>query len=204
MNKIMIDNVLSSFENWKDFKSLKTSIPATWTDSDLIFDWHLTVQTNEVPDNDPWESFTTPQKHHLKKLHLSWGTPPASTEHWMSFSPTLTGELSTILDHFDYETMSHNALKLPPGRMLMWHFDTYATFVNRKNIDQTDALKIKRSAIMMQDWDFGQVIQIGNEMISHWKQGDVFTWESYTWHGTANFGKSDMIVLQLSYIDDRL
>ena len=55
---------------------------------------------------------------------------------------------------------------------------------------------------MMNDWKFGQVIQIGNEVISHWSQGDTFSWPNSTWHGASNFGGSDLVVMQVSYLNE--
>jgi hypothetical protein len=193
-------NAIEKYNNWEQFRPTKTAVAANWNLEDLNFEWHKTIQTNEVPEDDVWESHTTIQKRYLEDLHKSWGVPGDSTKHYMSFSPELTGVFSSILEPFANYNYSCNLLKLTPGHMLVWHFDTYATFVNRKNVSEEESENIFRSAVMLTDWDCGQVIQIGNEMVSHWKKGDVFTWPSYTWHGTSNFGKSDMIVAQVSYL----
>lgn len=193
-------NKIKQYENWQEFSPQKTKLPCTWTDKDLEFDWVETIQTDEVPKNDVWESYTTTQKYFLAELHKNWGVPDESTVHYMSFNPQLTEEFASIIEPFKQYNYSCNLLKLTPGHMLVWHFDTYATFVKRKDIQQESADNIKRSAVMMTDWDCGQVLQVGNEVLSHWKKGDVFTWFSYTWHGTCNFGKSDMILAQVSYL----
>jgi len=193
---------LKKYENWKEFGCLKTSVDANWSSEDIKFEWEKTIQTDEVPKDDVWDSYSTDQKYILADLHSAWGIPDISTEHYMSFSPMLIDKFLTILQPFENYNHSHNLLKLTPGHMLVWHFDTYATFIKRKNIPQADADSIKRSAILMTDWDCGHVIQIGNEVLSHWKKGDVFTWDSYTWHGACNFGKTDMILAQISYSID--
>ena len=191
---------LKKYEQWKNFSPAEMAVVANWDTCDLKFEWHKTVQTDEVPADDVWESHTTKQKYFLEEMHKSWGIPDRSTEHYMSFEPQLDGVFSTIIEPFEKYTHSCNLLKLTPGHMLVWHFDTYATFVNRKHVTEQESENIYRSAVMLTDWDCGQVIQIGNKMVSHWKKGDVFTWPSYTWHGTCNFGKSDMIVAQVSYL----
>lgn len=191
---------IKKFANWKNYKPIKSKINATWLTADLNFDWIHTVQTDEVPTDDVWNSYTTDQKYLLSKLHKRWNIPDSSTAHWMCFEPKLPPALLPILDLFKKHNYSFNLLKLTPGHMLAWHFDTYATFVKRKTVLQSDAEKIKRSVIMLTPWDCGQVIQIGDELLSHWSPGSVFTWDSYAWHGTANFGKSDMIVAQVSYL----
>lgn len=193
---------LKKFENWKEFGCRKTSVASNWAAEDIDFQWKHTVQTNEVPKNDVWDSYSTDQKYLLADLHKSWSIPDSATEHYMSFSPALSDKFLTILEPFKEYNHSYNLLKLTPGHMLAWHFDTYATFIRRKTIPQQDTEKIKRSVILLTDWDCGHVIQIGNQILSHWSKGDIFTWDSYTWHGACNFGKRDMILSQVSYIVD--
>ena len=55
---------------------------------------------------------------------------------------------------------------------------------------------------MLRDWDFGQTVQIGKHVISDWKMGDIFGWEGDVWHGAGNFGLSDIIIFQITYLDD--
>jgi hypothetical protein len=53
---------------------------------------------------------------------------------------------------------------------------------------------------MMKDWDHGQVLEIDGKIYSHWKTGDSFTWIGHTWHGVCNFGPSDIIVAQITFL----
>lgn len=193
---------LDKFNQLTNYGATKTHINCTWDTSDLNFNWVETVQTKEVPRDDPWDSFTTDMKYQLEELHHSWGVPDASTRHWMAFRPQLNNKLHAVLDHFKQSTISYNFIKITSGHMLVWHYDTYATFVRNQNLTINDAENIKRSAVLMTDWVVGQVIQIGNDVITHWKAGDVITWDSFAWHGTCNFGPGDMIVMQVSYIDE--
>jgi hypothetical protein len=194
---------LEKFNHIENYGATRSHIDAQWTNSDFLgFEWVETVQTNEVPHNDPWDSFTTDMKFQLEELHKSWRVPDASTWHLMAHKPELTERLTPILDHFKQKTVSYNFIKITPGHMLVWHYDTYATFVNRNDLTFADSENIKRSAVLMNNWDVGQVIQIGHDIITHWTAGDVITWDSFAWHGTANFGRSDMIVMQVSYIDE--
>lgn len=193
---------LDKFNNISKFNAIKSNIPCTWSDVDLDLDWVETIQTKEVPADDPWESFTTEMKYSLEKLHKEWKINDQSTWHLMAHCPELNTNLKVILNHFPYNTLSYNFIKITPGHMLVWHYDTYATLVHRKNLSLEHAEKIKRSVIMMNDWDVGQVIQIGDELLGHWTAGDVYTWESFAWHGTCNFGRSEIIAMQVSYLDE--
>jgi hypothetical protein len=84
----------------------------------------------------------------------------------------------------------------------MWHFDTYATFVKFNNIDENNVHNVCRTAIMMKDWDRGQVLQVGDEVYTHWQAGDTFTWKGDTWHGVANFGPSELVIGQITFLDE--
>lgn len=193
-------NILKNLNDWSEFVPVKSSIPAAWSEEDLVFEWHENVQTNEVPKDDPWD--TAPFRYYMEDMYRAWGVDDLCTKHYLSFRPTLTGKLSTILDNFKFKTISHNLLKLPPGRVLLWHFDAYATFIKHNNLLLDDFNRIGRTVVMMNDWKFGQVIQIGNEVISHWSQGDTFSWPNSTWHGASNFGGSDLVVMQVSYLNE--
>lgn len=195
-------NKIKQYENWQEFSPQKTKLPCTWTDKDLEFDWVETIQTDEVPEQDAWDIFTTDQKYYLQNLQKSWGVSDSATKHWMSFKPPLSKSMSHILDPYKKYCHSYNLLKLTPGNMLVWHFDAYATFVKRENLTEDTADNIFRSVVMLSDWDCGHVLQVGNDVTSHWKAGDVFTWQSYTWHGLCNFGKKDIVLAQISFLKD--
>lgn len=193
---------LDYFKNWKTSSCVKGQIPVTWSDDDLQFNWVETIQTKEVPRDDIWPGFATDQKFYLEEIHSRWKIPDQSTQHYMALEPNLPNNFKTIFDSFKDKDYSYNFLKLTPGHMLVWHFDTYATFVRRNNISHNDTNKIKRTAILLNDWTFGQSIQIGNDVVSHWSKGDTITWQSYVWHGAANYGAEDLIIAQVSYLDE--
>lgn len=195
-------DIIKQYQNWRKFGVERSYIESKWTEADLIFAWEKTFQTDEVPENDAWSLFTTNQKINLQNIQKSWGVKDTSTEHWMSFSPTLPKKIGHILNPFKKYTYSYNLLKLDPGHMLVWHYDIYSTFVKRHNLTQDQAEKIHRSAIMLTDWNCGQMLQVGNDVLTHWSKGDTFTWQSYTWHGLCNFGPEQIILAQVSFLKD--
>ena len=83
---------------------------------------------------------------------------------------------------------------------MIWHFDTFATFVKYNRLEESDIDKVSRTIIMMQDWDHGQVLEIDGKIFSHWKAGDLFTWTGHTWHGACNFGPSNIVVAQITFL----
>ena len=191
---------LEKYQNWKAWSCTRDRVDSQWTKEDLNFDWHKTIQLDEVPEGDAWDSFTTDQKYYLQDLQKSWGVSDNATEHYMSFCPDLPENMQHILKPYKQYEHTYNLLKLTAGNMLVWHFDSYATFVRRANLTESSADNIFRAVVMLTPWDCGHVLQIGNEVLSHWSQGDLFTWQSYTWHGLCNFGKTDIILAQISYL----
>lgn len=190
-------------DNWSTQSGISGSIENTWEDRDLqVLDWEETYMIDEVPAHDSWDTFATRQKIELEELFKSWGVSKQGTRHYMSIRPRLNANLTKILDNFNLFDHNYNFLKLTPGNQILWHFDTFATFVKFNQIDQTDIDRVYRTAIMMTSWDKGQVLQIGNDVYTHWNAGDCFTWKGYTWHGAANFGPSDMIIAQITFLKD--
>jgi hypothetical protein len=187
------------FINWKNSKTTQSCFDKTWTSIDVP--WEEVIQTKEVVDGDPWDIYTTDLKDELSELHASWNIPDESVKHYMSIRPKLKNGLENLLVPFQNYVYNYSLLKLTAGHMIVWHFDTYATFVKHNDIKQSDADKIKRTAIMLTDWNFGHVLQVGPEVFSNWEPGQAYTWNNDTWHGASNFGKDDMILMQVTYIE---
>lgn len=90
------------------------------------------------------------------------------------------------------------------GQMLHTHMDNFAGRPERDNSYRvTDMDKnpdiIRRFAIMLADWELGQIFQLGNANFTQWRAGDCITWE---WrdipHSTANMGWWDRPMLQVT------
>lgn len=195
---------MTNYENWRLHKAYQSSVEeVTWRDSDLLtLSWLPTYMTDEIPQDDDWNTFATQNKKTLEAMYKSWGVPKEGSLHYMSIRPALNKRLETILETYKNNKYNYNFLKLTPGCSLMWHFDTYATFVKFNNIKEDQVHNVCRTAIMMKDWDRGQVFQVGDEVYTHWQAGDTFTWKGDIWHGVANFGPSDIIIGQITFLDE--
>jgi hypothetical protein len=90
------------------------------------------------------------------------------------------------------------------GQMLVTHIDNFAARKERENsfretdMDADPAI-MRRFAIMLADWQLGQVFQLGNATWTQWRAGDCITWE---WpdipHATCNMGWWDRPMLQIT------
>lgn len=107
----------------------------------------------------------------------------------------------------EYIGMEDNQLKFHnqrTGQMLHTHIDNFAGREERQNsfivtdFDKNPVI-IRRFAIMLADWQLGQVFQLGNASWTQWSAGDCITWE---WrnipHSTANMGWWDRPMLQIT------
>lgn len=195
---------MRSYENWREHSADESSVDeVTWNRNDLLtLPWESTHMTDEIPEDSSWDTFATHRKKSLEAMYKSWGVPKDGSLHYMSIRPKLTKGLSSILAPYQHMKFNYNFLKLTPGCSLMWHFDTYATFVRYNNIEETQIHNVCRTVIMMSDWDRGQVLQVGDEVYTHWQSGDTYTWKGDTWHGMSNFGPSEIVIAQVTFLDE--
>jgi hypothetical protein len=165
------------------------------------FDWQETYMIDEVPKDDIWNNFATEKKLKLENHYIDLNMPKECSKHYMAFNPVLDKDLTQHLDPFLDKLYHYNFLKLTPGYNLWWHYDSYSTFVKHNNITEGQAENINRTIVMLTPWAHGQVLQIGDKTIANWNVGDTFSWSAYTWHGVGNFGFTDFIVMQITWID---
>ena len=90
------------------------------------------------------------------------------------------------------------------GQMLHTHIDNFAARPERENSFKVTEMDLhpetmRRFAIMLADWELGQIFQIGNANFTQWRAGDCITWEWFDMpHSTANAGYDPRVTLQLT------
>jgi len=195
---------MKSYEQWQEYSANESLVAeVTWDSNDLLtLSWEATYMTDEIPQDSDWDTFATKNKKSLEAMYKEWGVPKEGSLHYMCIRPPLTEQLSVLIQPYAHMKFNYNFLKLTPGCSLMWHFDTYATFVKYNDIKEDNVHNVCRSVVMMEDWDRGQVLQVGDKVYTHWQAGDTYTWKGYAWHGMCNFGPSDIIVSQVTFLDE--
>ena len=102
---------------------------------------------------------------------------------------------------YDYELKLHSQVC---GQLLHMHMDNFAARIDRKNSLQemdydVDPTLVHRFVVFLNDWSMGQIWMQGTATHTHWKAGDVISWE---WqdipHGTANMGWDTRYILQFT------
>ena len=92
----------------------------------------------------------------------------------------------------------------PPGSTNPWHYDTYEGIV-KKNLNPRNNFKtVKRILIFIEPWHWGHFLQVGNNIISNWKQGDVYTWDAKRYHLAGNSGWTKRYILAITGFAERL
>lgn len=94
------------------------------------------------------------------------------------------------------ETVYPRLLVYMPGHGIPWHRDTMEAWKNKfpELVDKT----VSRQLLMITDWHWGQMLQIDNDIISHWSSGDVFVIPVKHWHLSANQGVVPKITVSLT------
>lgn len=73
-----------------------------------------------------------------------------------------------------------------PGQILPWHYDRH--FMLKKLCPEQPKQKILRILVFLEDWKTGHVIQIEDDIFSHWQRGQAISWHPDTYHLAANVG----------------
>lgn len=191
-----------SLEHWTSTNvRLRGSVPVVWTQEDLDkLHWDETYCIDELPVDDLWNTPATKFKLWQEDLYKAWGHIKPATQHFMCFEPQLDFDLTAVLAKIGSTNGSFtlNFMKIPAGRIIPWHCDTYGYAIKKFNVPDDRITDIQRTIVFMQDWSFGQVVQFGDSVLSHWKAGDVYTWQHEAWHGLANFGSQDVVIMQIT------
>jgi hypothetical protein len=192
-----------SLNDWKNYqlKSLG-SIDVNFKNQDPRVNWIETYSIGEIPLDDNWKTSATEFKLWQEDKYQEWGHIKEATQHYMSFEPELPFDINIALSIIGCNSpFQHSFLKLPAGRMIPWHCDTYAYFIKKYDVPEQQVTRIKRAIVCVNDWDVGQSLQVGKNMLSGWSAGDMYTWDHDAWHGAANFGNQDLIFMQITYYE---
>jgi len=97
---------------------------------------------------------------------------------------------------FKWQHWSWSVYSMPPGIVLPSHQDTYRRFREIYNV--TDAEKILRAVVFLEDWSSGHYLEVNETPIVKWKAGDYVVWSNDTPHMAANMGVTNRYTLQIT------
>ena len=93
-----------------------------------------------------------------------------------------------VKDACKLDISNFQVLKQDPGHLQPWHFDTYVDRVEKHKLSENERKKLKRYLIFLEDWHWGHILQVGNNVVSNWSAGDVITWNFGMYHLSSNAG----------------
>lgn len=164
-----------------------------WNQSDILgLDWRDIDVQREVT------GISRAGAREQNQWHQTWISAEAS-RHRMAFGVDQYFAHPDVLALLPQGHHSFTVIEVAGGRMLPWHQDYYSNHVSLFQIPETRAHKIRRALLCIQDWSYGQVIQIGDDFLHHWQAGALYSWQHDTWHGAANFGDQAMRFVQITY-----
>ena len=76
----------------------------------------------------------------------------------------------------------------PPGTINPWHYDTYAGLMQQNKNSNYNIDEAMRILIFVDSWKWGHFLQVGNQVITNWRSGDVYTWSYQKYHLASNSG----------------
>ena len=136
----------------------------------------------------------------IKLDNQRWGYHNGNTENtqYTEIEDDLPEEFIKIRDLMNMDYSFVAIMKQDPGHFNPLHFDTYHTVVDRANLSEDDRFKVKRYLMFLEDWDWGHFVQVGNNVLTNWKAGQIYTWNYGMYHLTANAGKSTKWTCQIT------
>lgn len=156
----------------------KGQIQKIWTDEDYL--------------NLPWYTSPDPEE----KLTATVDT--ASYDIGVSVcSEDLPKVFYKVLENFNIDKPVVAVNRMPPGKVLPYHKDRFATYKRRNNV--VDDLSIVRYIVFLHDQKAGHQLWIEDE-ICLGPAGSYFGWDNYTVHMAANLGREDRYILQITGI----
>ena len=117
---------------------------------------------------------------------------------WIDSRDKMPSEFEKIKKCCGLDHATIACFKQDPGNTNPWHFDTYSSALKRAGLEGKDLKKIKRYLLFLEDWDWGHILQIGNNVLANWKAGDLYTWEAGIYHLSSNCGISPKFTCQIT------
>ena len=139
-----------------------------------------------------------------KQQHIDAGYTKHNTKKYQLFNSDKVPDIfNKMADMSGLDNYSVALFRQNPGQINPWHFDTYQGVVNeykKQGIELLDSeiKNIKRYLIVLEDWDWGHFLQIGNNVLSQWKAGDIFTWDYGMYHTTGNAGLTPKLTAHIT------
>ena len=133
-------------------------------------------------------SFFNPELYLSQNLYAEFGYNEQNSKIWKTTSAKkkITFEWEQeICEQLPLDRAIATVTRQDPGQTLPWHQDK---FFYLRSLWPDDARPIWRFLVHLEDWKIGHLLQIENEIHTHWLQGDCVVWHPEAMHLAANVG----------------
>lgn len=112
-----------------------------------------------------------------------------------SFNDDLPPCWKTFYQALEVEEGSVCWLTLEPREIIPVHQDHFYMLKTKKNVDEQQCI---RYLVMLEDWVAGHYVQLDDMIITNWRAGDVWYFDSSVPHWAANCGNVNFYSCQVS------
>ena len=119
----------------------------------------------------------------------------ADIQLYQSFNEQLPNIYTEFYRALTVEDGSVCWLCLEPNQMIPVHRDYFYVLKTKKNVDVSKCI---RYLVLLEDWQLGHMVQLGNKDLTGWKKGDVWYFDSTVPHCAANAGTANFYSCQVS------
>ena len=163
-----------------------------------IIEWPEMTSGVNFPVNENSDPNSLPEQQ--KRDNKNWGYTPEATRKYHLYDnvPEKHNEIGKLTGLKNYTVA---LMKQPAGATNPWHYDSHFALGQKHNLSQEEIISSTRRYLnMLEDWHWGHFIQIGNNVLSQWKAGDIFSWPFGMWHTSANAGIVPKLTMQVTGI----
>ena len=129
-------------------------------------------------------------KDSVNAKSLGYGDNTEMMKCWGEDFPTW---LNLYVDKFPMVKVNANFQMQKPGCIIPPHKDSFDMIKNKGFTE-----KAYRILVCMNDWIFGQVIMVEDKIITNWKKGDAYIWDSEAIHMSANGSLENKLTMIIS------
>jgi len=147
-----------------------------------------TVYSASIVESNSFSSTWEDQLTASQATYSKYGYTKHNTKIWKSTNQSDFLRFSWENELLQQLPLEHGIVTLTrqdPGQILPWHEDKFYLL---KKQHPNDSRMIVRFLTFFQDWDIGHMLQVQDEIIYKWKQGDTWIWSPGTMHLAANVG----------------
>lgn len=131
-------------------------------------------------------------RHQGNTFEYNWGLHGNTNEDIKN----LIGIPNLLEMGYDPLTVLCRLIVYMPGHGIPWHRDTLDGW--RQRFPEHHGKIVKRKLLMVSDWHWGHIFQLGNSVISQWSSGNVYDIPLGEWHLSSNSGVMPKISVSIT------